>query len=390
MVPSEQLESTGNPAGMATAVQGNTQFALDLYRAQRETPGNLIFSPYSISVALAMTYAGARGQTAAQMARTLHFDLDPQQLHPAFAALEARLSEVGQQGAVQLRVANRLWPQQGCEFLEAYLALVKQFYAAPVTLVDYRNPEAARRTINAWVEEKTECKIVDLIPPGILDVLTRLVLTNAIYFKGRWASPFDKGLTRAARFWVTPRTQVQAQMMAQKHGFGYAEFDGVQALELPYAGHDVSMIVLLPRERDGLAALEGALTAESLRRWTRDLWEREVEVFLPAFDVTFAIRLNDALKSLGMVDAFSDARADFSGMDGSRSLYIAAVLHKAFVKVNEEGAEAAAATAVVLGRSAPLPPPLFRADHPFLFLIRENRTGSMLFLGRVVNPEQKT
>jgi serpin B len=334
-----------------------------------------------------MTVAGARGETAAQMIRALDFNPDQELLHLAFAALEARLAEVGQRGAVQLRVANRLWPQEGHEFREAFLALVQRCYGAPVTPVDFRNAEAARQTINAWVEERTERKIQELIPLRILDPLTRLVLVNAIYFKGNWASPFEKNLTHPAPFWVTPGEQAQVQMMTQAHELGYAEFDGLQVLELPYAGEDASMIVLLPRERDGLAALEAALTVQNLDQWTSGLTQDRVEVFLPAFEVTFAVRLDAALQSLGMVDAFSGARADFSGMDGSRGLFIGAVLHKAFVAVNEEGTEAAAATAVVMGRGMLMPPPVFRADHPFLFLIREKRTGSVLFLGRVVEPE---
>jgi serpin B len=378
----------GLPASVATAVLGNTQFALDLYRTQRDAPGNVFFSPYSISTALAMTYGGARGETAAQMARVLHFDPDPEKLHPAFAALEARLADVGRQGRVQLRVANRLWPQQGYVFLEAYLALVQRFYAAPITPLDFRKPEAARQTINAWAEERTEGKIRDLIPPGILDALTSLVLANAIYFRGSWASRFDEAQTLQAPFWAAPGRQVQVQMMTQKGDFGYAEFDELQVLELLYAGGDLSMIVLLPRERGGLAALEEDLAAEQLSRWTARLWEQEVELFLPRFEVTYPARLDGALQSLGMVDAFSGL-ADFSGMDGSRELYIGAVLHKAFVVVNEEGTEAAAATAVIMARGMPAPPPVFRADHPFLFLIREKRTGSILLLGRLVEPLQK-
>ena len=374
------------PSGVATAVGGNTQFALDLYQTQRAAPGNLFFSPYSISVALAMTYGGARGETAAQMARALHFDLGPQDLHPAFAGLEARLAEVGRQGAVQLHVANRLWPHQDYPFLEEYLALVKQFYGVLLTPLDYRRAEAARQTINAWAEEQTEHKIRDLIPAGILDALTRLVLTNAIYFKGNWASQFKASLTRREPFWVTPGNTVQVQMMAQEREFGYAETDGLQVLELPYVGDNLSMIVLLPRERDGLAGLEDALTAKNLSQWAARLGKEEIEVFLPRFEVTYAVRLDATLRSMGMTDAFS-ARADFSGMDGARLLTIGAVLHKAFVVVNEEGTEAAAATAVLAkALGLPRPAPLFRADHPFLFLIREKRTGSILFLGKVVNP----
>jgi serine protease inhibitor len=386
MVPIRLRNATDSP-GVKSAVRGNTQFALDLYRTLRATPGNLFFSPYSISAALAMTYAGARGETAAQMARTLHFDLDQKELHPAFDALEARLKEVGKQGAVQLSVANGLWPHRKYAFLVDYLALLQRFYGVRVTPVDYGDAGAARRTINAWVEEQTRHKIRELIPPGVLTDLTRLVLANAIYFKGNWTSRFEAHATHDAPFWVTPSRQVGAQMMAQRDEFGYATFDRLQVLELPYVGDDLSMIVLLPAEQDGLAQLEDALTVENLDTWTADLREHEVEVLLPRFEVTFEVRLDATLCSLGMADAFSKQAADFSGMDGTRLLYIAAVLHKAFAVVNEEGTEAAAATAVMMKvRGMPQPAPEFRVDHPFLFLIREKRTGSVLFLGRVVNP----
>jgi serine protease inhibitor len=372
-------------SSVETVVQGNTEFALDLCQKLRTVEGNLFFSPYSISTALAMTYAGARGNTKVQMAQALHFPLVQEQLHPAFALLEAKLGGIGEKGHIQLRVANALWPQKGYALLEEFLALTKQYYGVLITTVDYGDAETARCTINDWVKEKTECKIQDIILPGILDALTRLVLVNAIYFKGNWASQFDQRLTSDAPFWVTHDEQVQVPMMSQVHEFGYGEGDGLQVLELPYAGDDLSMVVLLPRDRDGLAKLEESLTVENLGTWTRKLWPSEVKAFLPRFKITFPFRLDGTLKSMGMVDAFGDA--NFSGMDGTELLYIAAVLHKAFVAVNEEGTEAAAATAVVMAaRGLPLPPPTFRADHPFIFLIRENSTGSILFLGRVVNP----
>jgi serpin B len=370
-------------------IQGNMGFAVNLYRELRKEEGNLFFSPHSISTALAMTYAGARGNTARQMAETLQFPLDQAQLHPAFAALQARFQAVQDKGDVRLNVANALWPQQGYPLLEEYLALTKEYYGVRIKAVDYaRDAEAARSWINAWVEEQTENKIRDLIPQGVLTVLTRLVLVNAIYFKGNWASQFDPDLTQEAPFWVTPDRTVPVPMMAQKGEFGYAEWDGLQILELPYVGDELSMIVLLPREVDGLASLEAALSRETLERWITNLQEREVQVFLPRFKMTAQFLLNRALTNLGMVDAFDEDKADFSGMDGLEAwLYIAAALHKAFVEVTEEGTEAAAATAVVMGvRSLPLPPPTFRADRPFLFMIRENRTGSILFLGRMVNP----
>jgi serpin B len=224
-----------------------------------------------------------------------------------------------------------------------------------------------------------------MIPRGLLDATVCLILVNAIYFKGSWASQFDQSLTSDAPFWVTPAEQVQVPMMSQTLKLRYRERDGLQVLELPYAGDDLSMVVLLPEEIDGLAKLEERLTVENLGAWTTGLWQTEVQVFLPRFELTFPFRLDDALISMGMADAFENP--DFSGMDGTKSLYIGAVLHKAFVAVNEEGTEVAAATAVLMkAKGLPLPPPTFRADHPFVFLIRENSTGSILFLGRVVNP----
>ncbi|MBN1659474.1 MAG: serpin family protein [Anaerolineae bacterium] len=385
MNPLEQVVQEKQDVNLSALVHGNTDFALALYQKLRGVEGNLFFSPYSISTALAMTYAGARGSTGAQMAQVLHFGLDQEPLHAAFATLEARLAEVGRQGQVQLKVANALWPYTGYTLLAPFVGLVLRYYGVEITAVDYYDPEAARLKINAWAEEKTERKIRELIPPGIIDELTRLVLTNAIYFKGSWASQFDPALTRDAPFSVTSERQVQVSMMTKKAEFGYREVDGLQVLELPYAGDDLSMVVLLPGEIDGLADVEARLTQENLERWTRDLWAVEVQAWLPRFEITCPIELSEALHSMGMVDAF-DAD-DFAGMVGADSLHIQAVLHKAFVAVNEEGTEAAAATAVVMGlRCVPPPPPLFRADHPFLFLIREKRTGSILFLGRVIKP----
>jgi serine protease inhibitor len=383
--PIEQGVQEKADSSVETVAQGNTEFALALYQELRTEKGNLFFSPFSISAALAMTYAGARGNTQVEMAQALHFLLDEEQLHPAFALLQARLDDIGRKGHVQMRVANALWPQQGYALLKEFLALTKQYYGVLVTAVDYGDAETARCTINAWIENKTENRIQEMIPRDLLDATVCLILVNAIYFKGNWASQFDQSLTSDAPFWVTPAEQVQVPMMSQLIEFRYREGDGLQILELPYAGDDLSMVMLLPREIDGLAELEERLTVENLCRWTTGLWQSEVQVFLPRFEITFPFRLDDALTSMGMVDAFENA--DFSGMDGTKSLYIGAVLHKAFVAVNEEGTEAAAAAAVFMkAKGLPLPPPTFRADHPFVFLIRENSTGSILFLGRVVNP----
>jgi serine protease inhibitor len=373
-------------SNLEATVLGNTEFALELYQELRGLEGNIIFSPYSISIALAMTYAGARADTQVQMARALHFLPDQNHVHPAFAQLKEDLDKAGKKGQVQLKVANTLWPRMGYKFLKTYLALVKKFYKVRITPVNFEDEEASRHTINAWVEERTENKIKDLIAQGVLDAATRLVLVNAIYFKGTWAKQFDASLTNQAPFQAQPGGEVQVPMMTRKHNFRYAEDDDLQILELPYAGEHLSMLLLLPREVNGLPKIEESLAVKKLDEWTKNLQETEVEVWLPRFELNFPFRLDDTLKSLGMENAFSN-KADFSGMDGNQELYLGAVLHKAYVAVNEQGTEAAAATAVVMQTKAlAFPSIVFRADHPFSFFIRENKTGSILFVGRVANP----
>jgi serpin B len=374
---------------VSALVAGNTQFTLDLYQRLRKTPGNLFFSPYSISTVLALTYAGARNDTASQMKRCLHF---PEQgdVHEAFRDLDTALHEAAAKRHIALRVANALWPQAKYELLEQFLALAREYYAVELTPLDYSKPKKARQHINSWVEDKTERKIKDLIGPGALDELTRLVLTNAIYFKGTWLEQFEPRETEKEPFWITDSERIRTPLMRQTNKFGYAENDELQVLQLPYAGGELAMFVLLPRKRQGLADVERALTVTQLNRWTADLRQREVDVLLPRFRMDLRCRLGVALESLGMVNAFDRGVADFSGMDGRKGwLYVDEVIHQAFVNVNEEGTEAAAATAVVMMRSLamPSPTPTFRADHPFLFLIRDERTESILFLGRVVRPE---
>jgi serpin B len=370
-------------------VAGDTAFATDLYAKLRTEKGNLFFSPYSISTALAMTLAGARGETAQQMATVLHLAGPTETLNPAFAALEAELNAIQKKGQVRLSVANSLWPQKGHPFLPEYVDLLKHFYGVSVTPLDYaKAPEAARKTINDWVEQKTNRKITDLIKDGVLSSLTRLVLVNAIYFKGNWTSQFDPKQTMEEPFHIAPDKDAKCSLMNRKGTYAYTETPHLQVLELPYAGDDVSMIVLLPRNSEPIARLERELTPAKLTEWTTALREREVQVFLPKFKLTCEFSLEKILESMGMAIAFSND-ADFSGMNGNRSLAISAVLHKAFVDVNEEGTEAAAATAVTMRATAvlaPVPVPVFRADHPFVFLIRDKHNGSILFLGRVTDP----
>jgi serpin B len=313
--------------------------------------------------------------------------LSQQELHPAFAALEAGLAGVQKKGKVKLSIANSLWPQKGYAFLPDYLDLCKKNYGTTITPLDYaKATEPARKTINTWVEDKTNKKITNLIGPGVLNESTRLVLVNAIYFKGDWSSQFKAEATQKQPFHLSAGKTVESPLMHQEREFGYRENDELQVLELPYAGNDLSMIVLLPRKANGLADLEAKLTVQNLAAWTGKLHRQKVEVFLPKFKMTSQFSLNDKLTVLGMTDAFTD-KADFSGMNGNNNLYISAVIHKAFVEVNEQGTEAAAATAVVMAtKSMPQPAPVFRADHPFLFLIRDNASGSILFLGRIVDP----
>ena len=384
-------------SGKSMVIQGNNTFALALYARLQGEDGNLFFSPYSISTALAMTYAGARGRTAAQMADVLHFPvgtkpagLNPRQLASEFGKLIKGLNAKGKEGAYELSVANALWGQKGYGFLTEFLQLVEKHYDSRLNQVDFVGAtEKARQTINAWVEKKTNDKIKNLIPKGILDSMTRLVLTNAIYFKGNWARQFEEDRTHEAPFTLTDGQKVDVAMMNQTANFSYMETEALQGLELPYVNDELSMIVLLPKELDGLGALEKSLTLDNLSEWFGKVQKREVVVSIPKFKLTSQFSLAAVLKAMGMTDAFS-GNADFSGMNGRRDLAISAVIHKAYVDVNEEGTEAAAATAVTMRLTSMAPgprPPVFRADHPFLFLIRDNQSGSLLFIGRVMNPK---
>jgi serpin B len=367
--------------------QSNSAFAVDLYSELRTADGNLFFSPYSISTALAMTYGGAQGRTAEEMAQALRFGLDPDDVHRAFEELEAHLEAVRKQGQIDLHVANSLWPQKGYRFLDNYVSLTKRHYGVSVTPLDYANDtEEARQTINRWVEARTRDRIKDLISRGSLDAATRLVLVNAIYFKANWATPFNPSMTYPGRFSLPDGREVEVPTMLQEGDFRYKETERAQILEIPYEGDDLSMLVILPTGGHSLQDVEDVLTAEDLRRWPSELLDHTVRVHLPRFTMRWGTTpLNDPLQSLGMRDAFSPGRADFSGMDGTRSLFISNVLHQAFVEVNEEGSEAAAATAVVMEKCS-FGHKSFVADHPFLFLIRDNVSGSILFMGRLVNP----
>jgi len=373
-----------------TAVtKGNNIFAVALYGQLRHQSGNLFFSPESISTALAMAYAGARGSTASEMGKTLHFTLPPDKLHPAMGALLRDLN--ANHDGYRLSVANALWAQQGYTFLDDFLNLLKSDYDAGLNQVDFKGAtEAARLTINQWVEQKTQDRIKDLLQPGALRPDTRLVLTNAIYFKGDWETQFDKAQTRNEDFHLSPAQTATVPLMHRDGRFSYFDGGTFQVLEIPYKSKELSMIVFLPKDAGGLAALEQSLNGSDLQQWLSKLVSvPKVIVTMPKFKMTRQFELGATLSAMGMPQAFH-GNADFSGMTGHRDFAISEVIHKAYVDVNEEGTEAAAATAVTMRalamRAPEGPPPVFRADHPFVFMIRDNRSSSILFMGRLADP----
>ena len=379
-------------ADLATLVEGNSAFAFNLYQALREGDGNLFYSPYSISLALAMTYAGAQGETAQQMADTLQFVLPQDRLHPAFNDLDLELSRRGE-GAegkdgegFRLNIVNAIWGQKDYEFLSDFLDLLAENYGAGLRILDFASaPEESRITINNWVSDQTEGRIEDLIPQGLINALTRLVLTNAIYFNAAWQYPFEEDMTEDGPFYLLDGGEVTVPMMRQTELLGYAEGDGYQAVELPYDGGELSMIILLPQAGQ-FETFEGSLDAQQVDEIIGRLEHRQVTLAMPRFEFESSFGLREALVAMGMPVAFS-GDADFSGMTGNRDLFIAEVIHKAFVSVDEAGTEAAAATAVVMPTAMP-PEELIEVtvNRPFVFLIHDIETGAILFIGRVVNP----
>jgi serpin B len=386
-----QLSPDVPPEDLQALAAGNAAFAFDLYRLLASNPGNLFFSPHSISAALGMTSAGAAGETASQMADTLHFLLPPDRLHPAFNALTQALETPAttEDGGTpfELSIANSLWGQAGFDFLPPFLDVLAVNYDAGMNLVDFAaDSEQARQAINAWVEEETRGKVRELVGQGVINNLTRLVLANAIYFKAGWVHPFEASATTPGPFTLLDGSTVDVAMMHQSESFAVADMGEYLAVELPYLGGGASMIVLLPDEGQ-FEAVESRLSAEDIEAVLAALRPAQVALSLPKFATETAFNLNEPLKALGMVDAFDIERADFSGMTGKPELYIGNVLHKAFVEVNEQGTEAAAATAVIMQlRSAPQEAIEFGVDRPFIYLIRDGSTGSLLFIGRVVDP----
>ncbi|OPX68121.1 MAG: Serpin (serine protease inhibitor) [Methanoregulaceae archaeon PtaB.Bin056] len=394
--PAPRPTITQSSPPLGAVVDANNRFAFDLFNSLADDPeygkGNIFFSPYSISTALAITYEGAREETADEIRSVFHFPDNRAILRSGYVNLIAHIN--GQADAFTLRTANALWAEKTHTFLPDYISTAERNYVAKTTNMDFiHQPEGSRLTINSWVEDQTEDRIKDLIPPGEINPSTALVITNAIYFKGTWVKQFDPSLTRDADFMAGSGTTIRVPMMQRTDDAaisGYAETDTFQVLEMPYDsgdGAELSMLVILPGEND-TAGIAQSLDSGTLQEIRKSLAYKTVRVYFPKFTMETKYFLPRTLSAMGMPTAFT-AGADFSGMDGGRDLFITNIIHQAFVDLNEEGTEAAAATAVIMGKGAAPPEdnvPVFRADHPFIFFIQERETGSILFMGRVSEP----
>ena len=381
-------------AAAAKLAAASNAFGVELWKAQGAAAGNVAMSPASITAALAMTWGGAKGTTSAEMRKVLQLEGDVAAVFQAYGRLAASLQDPKRQQ--KLRIANRLFGEQSFTFEQPFIAQTTQAFAAPLQPMDFvGSAEAQRGAINQWVEAQTEHRIKDLLPPRSITDATRLVLVNAIYFLADWAQPFKAEQTFDAPFSLTARKQKNVPMMHQRGGFRLATGGGATVLELPYQGDDTAMWIVLPNTVNGLPAVEAQLSTALLATWSASFKNQEIVVTLPKFEINppDSLALSQALKKLGINDAFDENKADFTGIgvppEANRRLFISAVFHKAFVKVDENGTEAAAATAVVMmdGTGAPRPAPTFVADHPFLFMIVDKRSGLLLFIGRVDDPQ---
>ncbi|XP_055964493.1 leukocyte elastase inhibitor-like [Sorex fumeus] len=379
---------------MEPLIAANTLFALDLFLtlSQDHPAANIFFSPFSVSSALAMVFLGSRGNTEAQLAKTLHFDM-VEEIHSRFQSLNADINKPG--ASYILKLANRLYGEKTYDFLPEFLNSTQKTYSAELAGVDFQNAaEDARKEINAWVKGQTEGKIPELLTSGVVNSMTRLVLVNAIYFKGNWKEKFSKQATRVVPFRLNKKDTKNVNMMRQKNKFplGYIEALKCRVLELPYQGEELSMVILLPDDIEdastGLKKIEEQLTLENLTEWTRpeNMPVVKVNVHLPKFKLEESYTLNEALARLGLHDLFDSSRADLSGIGGARDLFISNVAHKSFVEVNEEGTEAAAATGGIATVQMLVQEEYFVCDHPFIFLIRHKASGTILFLGRFSAP----
>jgi len=378
-----------------TAVRGAaTAFAVDAYSKADKGDGNFFFSPFSISIGLGVVYGGAREKTETELANAIQTDLDQARYQAAFADLRGRINTSLKKSRVMLSVAKLVAHQQGYPVQESFISLAKDTYGCQTVPLDFKNASGdAVRQLNSWVSEKTKGKITSFVPQTAITPDTVLAILNAIYFKATWASVFDEELTKDRAFWPTAKKSKEVPTMYQKEKFAYGETPLVQVLELPYMGHGVSMLLVLPKEKAGLAALERRLSTKSIVSWVRSLApsdKYEVETYLPRFEMETDMDLTRVLRAMGAKRMFSPAKADLTGMSARKPLFISTALHRAGVKVDEKGTEAWAATGFFAAMGAEWEPPptkVFRADHPFLFFIMDKTNGVILFMGRVMNPE---
>ncbi|MBN2781233.1 MAG: serpin family protein [Candidatus Marinimicrobia bacterium] len=371
--------------------EGMNAFGFDLYQEMTGAPlKNMFFSPLSLSSALAMTYAGAGGTTAAQMRDALHYGPQTEAFHRQFAGMLNALKS-GENSAFRMNIANAVWVQKEYPLRQDYLGLIRDLYRGEVRNLDFvHRPSPSRDTINTWVSEQTAGRINDLIPADAITPLTRLILTNAVYFNAEWENSFSKEMTRKEVFYPLSGEFFRTDMMYQRHHYAYSETDEFQILELDYKGGAQTMLIILPRERAGITELYGYIGQDILLEHDQTRTFKDVLVYLPKFRLEDDFEMTRGLSALGMEDAFT-AAADFSGMTGKKDLMISSVLHKAFIEVDEIKTEAAAATAVIMKMTSTAPsmvaPVEFRADHPFIFMIRDRKSGVVLFLGHLINPE---
>ena len=372
-------------------VQANNNFAINLYSQYKSEEGNIFFSPFSISVAMAMVYEGANGATKGEIQSVFGFPEDSNLRQTQYLNLVSEINKENKE--YKLQMSNALWAEQDFQFLDQYFTTIEQYYGGKVTNLDFkRNPEPSRLIINNWVQNQTNNRITDLIPLGVIHNQIKLVLTNTIYFKGEWFKPFNEKYTRDRDFWITPDKSIKVPMMGLTSSLPmyYDKDEDLQILEIPYSGDDISMLILLPGNRSTikknngeLITVENSLTIEKLSKWKENLRKQKVRVNIPRFKFETKYLMAKDLSEMGMPIAFTDF-ADFSGMTGEIFLKIDKIIHQAFIEVNEKGTEAAAATATTI---MPMrAPPAFQADHPFIFIIQQRDSGNILFMGRVSNP----
>jgi serpin B len=372
---------------LSETISGNNEFAFTLYEEINDKEEDVFFSPYSISSALAMTYNGARGETRKEMQELLNFIVNSEALSSHFKELNDKFSNL-KRDKIQLNIANSLWCQEDIDFKQNFLDLNKNYYSAGIEKVNFaENYKEIREQINEWVENKTNSKIKELISKGMLDELTRLVLVNAIYFKGMWEFPFEKEKTKEDTFYIYTKCMTKTDFMHRTLSAKYYKDDLAEVIEIPYSGKKLSMMIVMPVEKYGMKKLEERLDAELYESYRQSMYTTKVDLALPKFKIEAGYDLTKPFRELGMESAFN-SEADFSGITESEDLYISNIVHKSYVDVNEEGTEAAAATGVVMRKTtAVMKNVKFEADHPFIFFIKDNKTGSILFMGRLMNPE---